>query len=55
METYIFQGVSNFSDAGAIWGAVLPPVGTDTCTLRGEDCQDCGAFHSISENFVLDD
>jgi len=23
--------------------------GADTCTLRGEDCRYCGAFHAISE------
>jgi len=54
METYIFQGAF----ASSCWSyqeAVLPPGGTDTCTLRGEDCRYCGAFHSISENFVLDD
>jgi hypothetical protein len=44
METCIFQVASNFSDAGGIRRAVLPPGGTDTCTLRGEDCQYCGAF-----------
>ncbi len=49
METCIFQG------AGGIRRVVLPPGGTDTCALRGEDCQDCGVFHSISENFVLDE
>jgi len=54
METCIFQVASDFKDTGAIRRVVLPPGGTDTCTLRGEDCQYCGAFHSISENFVLD-
>jgi hypothetical protein len=29
--------------------------GADTLTLRGEDCRYYGAFHAISENFVLDD
>jgi hypothetical protein len=49
METCIFEV------AGGIRRVVLPPGGTDTCTLRGEDCRYCGAFHAISENFVLDD
>ena len=55
METCIFQVASNFSDAGGIRRAMLPPGGTDTCTLRGEDCQYCGAFHSISAIVLLDD
>ena len=56
METCIFQVASNFSDAGGIRRAVLPPGGgTDTFTLRGEDCQYCGVFHSISAIVLLDD
>jgi hypothetical protein len=39
METCIFQVASNFSDA----------------TLRGEDCQYCGTFHSILAIVLLDD
>ena len=38
METHIFEG------AGEIRRAVYLPGGTDTCTLRGEDCRYCGAF-----------
>jgi len=49
METHIFEV------AGAIRRAVLPPGGTDTCTLRGEDRQYCGALHSISAIVLLDD
>jgi hypothetical protein len=49
METCIFEV------AGGIRRAALPPGGTDTCTLRGEDCQDCGVFHAISEIALLDD
>ena len=55
METCIFQVASNFSDAGGIRRAVLPPGGTDTCTLRGEDCQYWGTFHSILAIVLLDD
>ena len=51
METCIFQGAftSGSGERCYLRG------GADTCTLRGEDCRDCGAFHAISENFVLDD
>ena len=49
METCIFQR------AGGIRRRCYLRGGADTLTLRGEDCRYCGAFHSISENFVLDD
>ncbi len=55
METYIFQDASNFTVAEAIRRVVLPPGGTDTCTLRAEDCRYCGAFHSISAIILLND
>ena len=49
METHIFEV------AAEIRRAVYLRGGADTLTLRGEDCRYCGAFHSIFENFVLDD
>jgi hypothetical protein len=61
METCIFQGA--FISREWEFSQLLERSGercylrggADTCTLRGEDCRYCGAFHAISENFVLDD
>ena len=53
METCFFKVAFDAREfnhlPGAISRVVLPPGGTDTCTLRGEDCQYCGAFHLILE------
>jgi hypothetical protein len=56
METCIFQVVANFSNAGGIRRALLPPGrgGYPYPQRTGLPVRWC-AFHAISEKFVLDD
>jgi len=55
VETHIFEAGKFIDLLGLGTRVMLPPGGTDTCTLRGEDRQYCGALHSISAIVLLDD